>query len=58
LPETLCLQYAEPALFVIRSLDGKPPASSRQLRIYHGFGDSRAAFRGRTLEVATEKLIP
>jgi hypothetical protein len=52
------LQYAEPALFVIRSLDGKPLASSRQVRIYHGFGDSRVAFRGQTLEVATEKLIP
>jgi hypothetical protein len=52
------LQYAEPALFVIRSLDGKPLASSRQVRIYHGFGDSRVEFRGKTLEVATEKLVP
>ena len=52
------LQYPEPALFVIRSLDGKPLASSHQVRIYHGFGDSRVEFRGKTLEVATEKLIP
>jgi len=52
------LQYAEPALFVIRSLDGKPLATSHQVRIYHGFGDSRVEFLGQSLEVATEKLIP
>ncbi len=51
------LQYAEPALFVIRSLDGRPLESSRQVRIYHGFGDSRVSFRGQTLEVATEEVL-
>ena len=51
-------QYAEPALFVIRSLDGKPLATSHQVRIYHGFGDTRVEFRGQSLEVATEKVIP
>jgi hypothetical protein len=51
------LQYAEPALFAIRSLDGKPLASSHQVRIYHGFGDRRVKFRGRSQEVETEKVI-
>ena len=52
------LKYAEPALFVIRSLDGKPLASSRQVRIYRAFGDNRVEFRGKVVEVETEKLIP
>jgi hypothetical protein len=51
------VQYAEPALFVIRSLDGKPLASSRQVRIYHGFGDARLKFRGRLLNVETERVL-
>jgi hypothetical protein len=51
------VKYAEPALFVIRSLDGKPLSSSRQVRIYHGFGDNRVEFRGKILEVATEEVI-
>lgn len=52
------LQYAEPALFAIHSLDGKPLAASKQVRIYHGFGDDRVEFRGQTLQVTTEKSIP
>ena len=51
------LKYAEPALFVIRSLDGKPLASSRQVRIFHAFGDNRVEFRGKVVEVDTEKGI-
>jgi len=51
------VKYSEPALFVVRSMDGAPLASSRQVRIYHGFGDSRIEFRGSTLEVETEKIV-
>jgi len=51
------LKYAEPALFVIHGMDGKPLSSSRLVRIYHGFGDNRVEFRGKTLEVATEEVI-
>jgi hypothetical protein len=51
------VKYAEPALFVIRSLDGKPLASSRRVRIYHDFGDSRVEFRSKKLEVANEEVI-
>jgi len=51
------VKYAEPALFVIRSMDGKPLSSSRQVRIYHGFGDNRVEFRGKVVEVDMEKGI-
>jgi hypothetical protein len=51
------LKYSEPALFVLRSMDGKPLASSGQVRIYHGFGDTRVEFRGKTVEVQTEKVV-
>ena len=51
------VKYAQPALFVIRSMDGKPLASSRQVRIYHAFGDNRVEFRGKVVEVETEKVF-
>lgn len=50
-------KYSEPARFVVCSMDGAPLASSRQVRIYHGLGDSRIEFRGSTLEVETEKIL-
>jgi len=52
------LRYDEPAMFAIRSLDGKPLAASGRVRIYHGFGDPQVEFRGKTVEVATENTIP
>ncbi len=52
------VKYADPALFVIRSMDGRPLTSSRQVRIYHGFGDNRVEFRRKVVEVDTEKVIP
>jgi hypothetical protein len=51
------LKYSDPALFVLRSMDGKPLASSGQVRIYRGFGDTRVEFRGKTVEVQTEKVV-
>ncbi len=51
------VKYPQPALFVIRSLDGKPLASSAKVRIYHGFGGKRVEFRGQVLEVETEKIV-
>ena len=51
------VKYAESTLFVIRSMDGKPLASSHQVRIYHGFGGNQVEFRGKTLEVETEKVF-
>lgn len=51
------IDYREPALFVIRSLDGKPLASSSQVHIYHGFGDPQVEFRGQVLQVETERVL-
>jgi len=52
------LSYQDPPLFVLRSLDEKPLAVSRRVRIYRGFGDRRVAFRGRLWEVEAERLLP
>jgi hypothetical protein len=51
------LNYAPPALFVLRSLDEKPLSSSSRVRIYHGFGDSRVEWRGKIMTVATEQVM-
>ncbi|MBP8953322.1 MAG: hypothetical protein KBI47_13075, partial [Armatimonadetes bacterium] len=51
------IEYGSPVLFTARSLDGKPIAQSSQVRIYHGFGDSRIRLGGRTLEVQRESVV-
>jgi len=51
------LQYAEPALFTVRSLDGKPIAESSKARIYHGFGDPRIRLSGKEFRVAREEIV-
>jgi hypothetical protein len=50
--------YAQPSLFVLRSLDAAPLTSSRQVRIYRGFGDRRLEWKGKTIEVETETIAP
>jgi hypothetical protein len=49
--------YAQPALFTARSLDGRPIAESSQVRIYHGFGDRRVRLAGKDFEVAREAIV-
>ena len=51
------LDYAEPVLFTVRSLDGKPIAESSQVRIYHGFGDGRIRLAGHDFQVAREQVV-
>jgi len=51
------LQYAEPALFTVRSLDGKPIVESSKVRIYHGFGDARIRLSGKEFRVAREEIV-
>jgi len=51
------IEYGSPVLFTARSLDGKPIAQSSQVRIYHGFGDSRIRLGGRTFEVQRESVV-
>ncbi|MBI2946265.1 MAG: hypothetical protein HYY23_01375 [Verrucomicrobia bacterium] len=50
-------RYEAPVLFTLRSVDGKPLENSRQVRVYHGFGDDRIDFRGQTWSVQKEKVI-
>jgi hypothetical protein len=52
------MKYAQPTLFVLRSLDEQPLSLSRRVRIYHGFGDSRLEWKGKIIEVATEAMVP
>lgn len=49
--------YDPPALFAIRSLDGRPIARSGRLRIYHGFGDPRIVLNGMEHLVEQETII-
>jgi hypothetical protein len=51
------LDYATPALFTARSLDGKPIAESSQVRIYHGFGDARIRLGAKEFTVAREEVV-
>jgi hypothetical protein len=52
------MKYAQPPLFVLRSLDGQPLSSSRRVRIYHAFGDHRLEWKGKIIEVETERVAP
>jgi len=51
------LDYEDPPLFVLRSLDGRPLAESGRVRVFHGFGPRRIRFRGREWEVAREEVL-
>ena len=51
------LDYAEPALFTARSLDGKPIAESPKVRIYHGFGDGRIRLAARSSGWSREVVV-
>jgi len=41
----------------LRLPDGKPPAQSRKVQAYHGFGDAELAFGGAAGTVAREAVI-
>ncbi len=49
--------YESPTLFTLRSLDGRPLDRSRQVRVYHAFGDPRIDWHGRVQEVRTEAVL-
>jgi hypothetical protein len=44
-------------LFTLRSMDGKPLENSAKVRVYHGFGDARLRFRGRTRKIKKEGFL-
>ena len=43
-------------LFTLRSLDGKPLARSKRVRVFHGFGDPRLKL-GRTLQTVAREAV-
>jgi len=49
--------YPDGALFTLQPLDDQPLASSRQVRIFHGFGRATLIWRGRTWTIAREQTI-
>jgi hypothetical protein len=51
------LQYQSPALFTLRSLDKKPVSASRQLRVYHAFGDEQIRIGQQTRKVEREAIV-
>jgi hypothetical protein len=51
------LDYASPPLFTMRSLDNRPLAKSRKIRVFHSFGDERLRIGGNTLSVTREAII-
>ncbi len=51
------VEYNEPVLFTIRSLDGKPIDKSKRIRVFHGFGDQRLKLRGRIHMVSREEIL-
>jgi hypothetical protein len=50
--------YDRPALFTMRSLDGKSLATSGKVRIFHAFGDPRVVLNGRERTVEREAMVP
>ena len=51
------IAYDSPVLFALTSLDGRPLAEAGQVRVYHGFGDARLAWRDGTVEVQREAIV-
>jgi hypothetical protein len=49
------LTYDSPTLFCLRSLDGRPIAQSSQVRIFHGFGDTRIKLGATERKVEKEE---
>jgi hypothetical protein len=48
------LAYESPAMFTVRSLDGRPISQSAKVRIFHAFGDPRIRIGGKERKVEKE----
>ena len=44
-------------MFTLRSLDGRPLAQSRRIRVFHAFGDAEVRIRGSLKTVAREATL-
>ena len=51
------LTYDQPVFFTLRAQDGQPIATSKAVRIYHGFGDPRVQLGNRLVTVAKEQVV-
>lgn len=51
------VQYDEPVLFTLRSLDGKPVWASQQVQVYHGFGPTDLKMGNFIGQIAQEATI-
>jgi hypothetical protein len=52
------LEYdSAPPLFTLRSLDGRSLSKSRQVRVFHAFGDDRLQLGSSTVSVAREATL-
>ena len=49
--------YAQAPLFTLQSLDGRRLERSRNVRVFHGFGDSRLAWKKGELNVQRETVL-
>jgi hypothetical protein len=50
------VRYNAPPLFTIRSLEDKPLIRSKQVRIFHGFGDTRIKI-GETIQTVVRETV-
>ncbi len=50
------VNYKSPALFTLRSLDGKPLNQSGRVRVFHGFGDAKIKV-GDTLRTVSHEQV-
>jgi hypothetical protein len=50
-------EYREGALFTLRATDDKRLSDSAGVRVFHGFGDVKIPWRGKTYNVERERVI-
>lgn len=50
------LEYATSTLFTLRSQDGKALRNSKQVRVFHGFGDTRLKWKDALLNIPRERF--
>lgn len=51
------VEYPEPVLFTLRSLDGKPVWNSAQVQVFHGFGSPLLKIAGKEYTVERDSVI-
>ena len=51
------VDYEKPALFTVRSLEGKLYLRAEAVRIYHGFGPTRIQLGGREFDIQREQQV-